>query len=195
MARCAGSPITRSVAELADLLRADPVLKELARALTGTAEPDLGAVIGGLIPDEAVPFLAATATSPRYREVSARGRGVWALQRREDAGEKGSHPGAAEVRPERLREGDVLEGPGQARRAQGALHRLPRTWHAKATRRRCSAGPVGTTATRRSLLPVRFLSSRRSVPTMPRWCRWSRAGGAGALAGAVAFRDRAAVRR
>ncbi|PRC56416.1 hypothetical protein C6A85_38725, partial [Mycobacterium sp. ITM-2017-0098] len=65
-------PITRSMAELADLLRADPELKELARALTGIAEPDLGAVIGGLAPDEAVPFLAAYRYKPvgveKYRQ-------------------------------------------------------------------------------------------------------------------------------
>ncbi|PRC58251.1 hypothetical protein C6A85_29435, partial [Mycobacterium sp. ITM-2017-0098] len=65
-------PITRSMAELADLLRADPELKELARSLTGIAEPDLGAVIGGLAPDEAVPFLAAYRYKPvgveKYRQ-------------------------------------------------------------------------------------------------------------------------------
>jgi len=85
-------PITRSVAELADLLRADPVLKELARALTGTAEPDLGAVIGGLIPDEAVPFLAAYRYKPAGIEKYRAWQGVWALQRREDAGEKVAIP-------------------------------------------------------------------------------------------------------
>jgi hypothetical protein len=81
-------PTTRSVAELADLLRADPVLKELARLLTGTAEPDLGAVVGGLIPDEQVPFLAAYRYKPAGIERYRAWQGVWALQRREDAGEK-----------------------------------------------------------------------------------------------------------
>ncbi|TMS54787.1 BREX-2 system adenine-specific DNA-methyltransferase PglX [Mycobacterium sp. DBP42] len=81
-------PITRSVTELADLLRTDQVLKELARTLTGTAEPDLAAVIGGLILDEAVPFLAAHRYKPPGIEKYRAWQEVWALQRREDAGEK-----------------------------------------------------------------------------------------------------------
>ncbi|MCG7595320.1 BREX-2 system adenine-specific DNA-methyltransferase PglX [Mycobacterium sp. PSTR-4-N] len=85
-------PITRSVAELADLLRADPVSKELARVLTGSAEPDLGAVIGGLIGDEAVPFLAAYRYRPAGIEKYRAWQEVWALQRREDAGEKVTIP-------------------------------------------------------------------------------------------------------
>jgi len=85
-------PTTRSVAELADLLRADPVLKELARALTGSAEPDLAAVIGSLLPDEAVPFLAAYRYKPAGVEKYRAWQEVWALQRREDAGEKVTIP-------------------------------------------------------------------------------------------------------
>lgn len=85
-------PITRSVAELADLLRADQVLKELARVLTGTTEPDLRAVIGGLVSDEAVPFLAAYRYKPAGIEKYRAWQEVWALQRREDAGEKVTIP-------------------------------------------------------------------------------------------------------
>lgn len=85
-------PIARSVAELADLLRADPVSKELARALTGTAEPDLAAVIRSLVPDEAVPFLAAYRYKPAGVEKYRAWQEVWALQRREDAGEKVTIP-------------------------------------------------------------------------------------------------------
>lgn len=81
-------PITRSVAELADLLRTDTSLKELGRALTGIAEPDLGAVIAGLIPDESVPFLAAYRYKPTGIEKYREWQEVWELQRREDAGEK-----------------------------------------------------------------------------------------------------------
>jgi hypothetical protein len=81
-------PTARSVAELADLLRADAVLKEFARALTGTVEPDLVAVIGGLITDETVPFLAAYRYKPAGVEKFRAWQEVWALQRREDAGEK-----------------------------------------------------------------------------------------------------------
>ncbi|WP_343708199.1 BREX-2 system adenine-specific DNA-methyltransferase PglX [Mycobacterium sp.] len=85
-------PATRSVTELADLLRADTVLKELARALTGTAEPELAAVIGGLVSDEAVPFLAAYRYKPAGVEKYLAWQEVWALQRREDAGEKVAIP-------------------------------------------------------------------------------------------------------
>jgi hypothetical protein len=81
-------PATRSVAELADLLRADSVLKELARALTGTDEPDLAAVIGSLVADEAVPFLAAYRYKPAGIEKYRAWQAVWDLQRREDAGDK-----------------------------------------------------------------------------------------------------------
>lgn len=88
----AQGPVTRPVAELADLLRADSVLKELARALTGNAEPDLAAVIGGLAPDEAVPFLAAYRYKPAGIEKYRSWQSVWALQRREDAGEKVTIP-------------------------------------------------------------------------------------------------------
>ncbi len=85
-------PITKSVAELADLFRADPVFKELAHALTDTVEPDLGAVIGSLVPDEAVPYLAAYRYKPTGIEKYRAWQEVWALQRREDAGEKVTIP-------------------------------------------------------------------------------------------------------
>ena len=88
----AQGPTTRSVAELADLLRADPVLKELACALTGTAEPDLGAVIGGLVADQAVPFLAAYRYKPAGLEKYRAWQEVWRLQRREDAGDEVTIP-------------------------------------------------------------------------------------------------------
>ncbi len=85
-------PAARSVAQLADLLRADHVLLELARALTDNPEPDLAAIIESLAPTEAVPYLAAYRYKPsgleKYREWQA----VWGLQRREDAGEKVTIP-------------------------------------------------------------------------------------------------------
>ena len=85
-------PTTRSVAELADLLRADAVLKELARALTGNSEPDVKAVISGLAPDEAVPFLAAYRYKSAGIEKYRAWQEIWVLQRREDAGEKVTIP-------------------------------------------------------------------------------------------------------
>lgn len=79
---------TRSVAQLADLLRNDEVVLELARELTGNPEPDLGAVIGSLAPTEAVPYLAAYRYKPSGLEKFREWQSVWDLQRREDAGDK-----------------------------------------------------------------------------------------------------------
>ncbi|MBW0090228.1 SAM-dependent methyltransferase, partial [Pseudonocardia sp. KRD-184] len=81
-------PRTRSVAELADLLRTDAVLRELAAVLTGSAEPDLTGVLGSLTGDEAVPYLAAHRYKPSGLEKYRTWQEVWELQRREDAGEK-----------------------------------------------------------------------------------------------------------
>ncbi len=85
-------PVARSVAQLADLLRGDHVLQELAQALTGNAEPDLAAVIESLAPKEAVPYLAAHRYKPSGLEKFREWQSVWDLQRREDAGEKVSIP-------------------------------------------------------------------------------------------------------
>jgi hypothetical protein len=85
-------PVARSITEVADLLRADSVIKELARSLTDSAEPDLAAVIGGLAPGDAVPFLAAYRYKPAGVEKYRAWQSVWALQRREDAGEKVTIP-------------------------------------------------------------------------------------------------------
>jgi hypothetical protein len=85
-------PATRSVAQLADLLRSDEVLLQLARELTGNPEPDLGAVIGSLAPTEAVPYLAAHRYKPSGLEKFREWQSVWDLQRREDDGEKVTIP-------------------------------------------------------------------------------------------------------
>ena len=80
-------PRVQSVAQLAMALRHDTHLIEAARVLTGTQDPNLQAVIAPLVADQAVPYLAAL----RYTESGLRKRAeweqVWALQRREDAGE------------------------------------------------------------------------------------------------------------
>ncbi|MFI9487357.1 BREX-2 system adenine-specific DNA-methyltransferase PglX [Promicromonospora sp. NPDC052451] len=88
----AQGPATRSVAQLADLLRNDQILLGLARALTGTAEPDLAAVLGTLAPAEAVPYLAAYRYKPSGLEKYREWQKVWDLQRREDAGESVTIP-------------------------------------------------------------------------------------------------------
>ena len=85
-------PATRSVSQLADLLRHDKVLLELASVLTGNPEPDLVAVIGSLAPEQAVPYLAAYRYKPSGLEKFREWQKVWDLQRREDAGEKVTIP-------------------------------------------------------------------------------------------------------
>ncbi|MDQ0924559.1 hypothetical protein QF038_003067 [Pseudarthrobacter sp. W1I19] len=79
---------TRSVAQLADMLRHDQFLLQLARELTGSQEPDLVAVIGSLTSTQAVPFLAAYRYKPSGLEKYNEWQRVWDLQRREDAGNK-----------------------------------------------------------------------------------------------------------
>ncbi|MFE6557019.1 BREX-2 system adenine-specific DNA-methyltransferase PglX [Nocardioides sp. NPDC057767] len=81
-------PMARSANELADLLRADEVLLELVSVLTGDAEPDLAKVLGSLVAEEAVPYLAAYRYKPSGLEKFRTWQQTWELQRREDAGEK-----------------------------------------------------------------------------------------------------------
>lgn len=86
--RDAHGPVVRTVSQLAQALRSDEVLAELASLYTRQSEPDLLAVLTTLAPDEAVPYLAAH----RYKEPGlAKFRAwqhTWDLQRREDAGER-----------------------------------------------------------------------------------------------------------
>ncbi|WP_165547445.1 BREX-2 system adenine-specific DNA-methyltransferase PglX [Kribbella sindirgiensis] len=83
----AQGPAAHSVAELADALRNDRVVRELARVLSENAEPDLAAVIASLIWEEAVPFLAAHRYKPSGVDKFRAWQEVWALQRREDMGD------------------------------------------------------------------------------------------------------------
>ena len=85
-------PAARSIAQLADLLRHDKVLLELASVLMGNPEPDLAAVIGSLAAAQAVPYLAAYRYKPSGLEKFREWQKVWDLQRREDAGEKVTIP-------------------------------------------------------------------------------------------------------
>src|SRR4051812_11573986 len=80
-------PVARSVAQLADLLRNDFVLLELTRGLSGTAEPELAAVLGSLISAESVPFLAAYRFTPSGIEKFRQWQAIWEDQRREESGE------------------------------------------------------------------------------------------------------------
>lgn len=79
-------PIMRSVTDLADALKGDAVLRELAAVLARDFEADLAKVLTSLVTEEAVPYLAAH----RYKEAGLEKfrawQDVWDLQRHEDAG-------------------------------------------------------------------------------------------------------------
>ena len=82
-----GRPQPQSVSQLADRVRHDPDLLSVLELLVGRPDYQLTAELARLLADQAVPFLAAY----RYTESGLRKRAeweqVWALQRREDAGE------------------------------------------------------------------------------------------------------------
>jgi hypothetical protein len=88
----AQGPRVQSVAQIASALRHDADLIEAARALTGAQDTDLHAVLAGLVAGEAVPFLAAYRYTDSGLRKRAEWENVWALQRREDAGETVSIP-------------------------------------------------------------------------------------------------------
>ena len=81
-------PVPRSVAQLADAVRADDGFLSLARLYTGGSELDLVALVAELTGSHCVPYLAPL----RYKESGMRKRVAWEhcweLQRREDAGEE-----------------------------------------------------------------------------------------------------------
>ncbi len=84
----ANQPEIRSVARLADLAGADEAFRSVAQLYKNRPDVDLTALVGELVAEQAVPFLAAL----RYTDAGLRTRAqweqTWALQRREDAGEK-----------------------------------------------------------------------------------------------------------
>ncbi len=93
----AGEPRLRSVSELADLVRRDAQLAEACALIAGDRDAEVGAVVRGLVLDQAVPFLAAhrhTAAGLRKRAVWER---TWELQRDEDAAERDGRPGPASI--------------------------------------------------------------------------------------------------
>lgn len=81
-------PVARSVVELADELKGDAILRQLVAVFTGNAEVSLSKVLGSLVTDQSVPYLAAHRYKPAGLEKFRTWQQVWDLQRREDAGEK-----------------------------------------------------------------------------------------------------------
>ena len=125
-----------------------------------------------LLADEAVPFLAAY----RYKESGLRKREAWeetwALQRREDAGENvGIDPGAAQVRAGRLPEDRRTGGPAASWTCPRSGSSSTRTPGARPTRRRCWAGPAGTTRSSpwrcRSSSPTGRRTAGRTTGSIP----------------------------
>jgi hypothetical protein len=83
-----GRPLARSVAQLADDVTRDADLVSVLALWEGRPDVPVTQSLVRLLADEAVPFLAAY----RYKDTGLRKREAWdqtwALQRREDAGEK-----------------------------------------------------------------------------------------------------------
>jgi len=104
-----GRPRPRSVAQLADEVSRDPDLVSVLALWEGRPDIPVSQSLVRLLADEAVPFLAAY----RYKETGLRKREAWeetwALQRREDAGERvGAIPVPPKYAPAEL--GRLLPG-------------------------------------------------------------------------------------
>ncbi|MBY6413365.1 BREX-2 system adenine-specific DNA-methyltransferase PglX [Rhodococcus sp. BP-252] len=81
-------PTPQSVSQLADRLDRDPDFRAVLRLWAGSAESSTGAALAKLLDEEGVPYLAALRYKPAGLEKRAAWEHTWALQRREDAGEK-----------------------------------------------------------------------------------------------------------
>jgi len=87
-----GRPTPMSVGQLADILDRDADFREVLRLWAGDPNAATGAALAKLLADEAVPFLAAYRYKPSGLDKRADWEHTWALQRREDAGEKLDSP-------------------------------------------------------------------------------------------------------
>jgi hypothetical protein len=83
-----GAPTPLSVAQLADRVRHDDDFRSVLDLWVGTDQHDLVKTLGTLVADEQVPFLPAQRHKPSGLRKRAQWERTWALQRREDAGEK-----------------------------------------------------------------------------------------------------------
>ncbi|MFF0308143.1 BREX-2 system adenine-specific DNA-methyltransferase PglX [Streptosporangium sp. NPDC004379] len=83
-----GAPRTLSVAQLADLVRTDADFRQVMDLYVGRPDYDLTTELVALLREEQVPYLAAFRYSSSGLPKRAEWEQVWALQRREDAGEK-----------------------------------------------------------------------------------------------------------
>ena len=82
-------PISRSVAELADVVGRDQELRGVVELWRGSATVDLIKALTDLLTPEVVPYLAAWRLKPKAMDKFRAWQETWELQRREDAGETG----------------------------------------------------------------------------------------------------------
>ncbi|MFW3122943.1 DNA methylase [Mycolicibacterium mageritense DSM 44476 = CIP 104973] len=87
-----GRPAAQSVAQLADVLDRDEEFRGVLRLWASDPNAATGAALAKLLADESVPFLAAYRYKPSGLDKRAAWEDTWALQRREDAGEKLANP-------------------------------------------------------------------------------------------------------
>jgi len=87
-----GRPTPVSVAQLADILDRDTEFCEVLRRWARDASATTAAALAKLLADESVPFAAAYRYKPSGLDKRADWEHTWALQRREDAGEKLDSP-------------------------------------------------------------------------------------------------------
>jgi len=85
-------PTPSSVAQLADILDRDADFRDVLRLWAGDPSAATGVALSKLMANEAVPFLAAQRHKPSGLDKRADWEHTWALQRREDAGEKLDFP-------------------------------------------------------------------------------------------------------
>jgi hypothetical protein len=90
--------VTRSVAQLSDLLRDDRTLRTLLELLQGSSEVDVVPVLMSLVADESVPYLAACRYKASGLVKFREWQHVWDLQRAEDRIDAGG-PGTKPVVP------------------------------------------------------------------------------------------------
>jgi hypothetical protein len=83
-----GAPMPLSVAQLADRVRHDEDFRSVLDLWVGHDQHDLVKTLSKLVADEHVPFLPAQRYKPSGLRKRAQWERTWALQRREDAGEK-----------------------------------------------------------------------------------------------------------
>lgn len=94
-----GRPTPQSVAQLADILDRNEDFRNVLQLWAGNTSIATGAALEKLLADESVPFLAAYRYKPAGLEKRAAWEDTWALQRREDTGEKLTIPVPPKYKP------------------------------------------------------------------------------------------------